>query len=139
MRKFVKRMAFLVIVCLMSCSCVFAEEMSVPEGETNVDEYVSVDYVSDYLTKSGDKALCTVKLYEKTSLSSVRGTFHLMNVNGKKVATHTAALKDKGSVFLYQHTFNISKSGKYCVKYTIKTYKAGKLKDTVTGKTNSVE
>ena len=62
-----------------------------------------------------------------------------MNVNGKKVATHTAALKDKGSVFLYQHTFNISKSGKYYVKYTIKTYKAGKLKDTVTGKTNSVE
>lgn len=104
-----------------------------------VPNYTGVSNVVSHLTQSGDAATCKLTLTRKTSLSSVHGTFNLVNRSGDVIGTDRRNLTKSGASYSYSHSFSLPKRGKYHVKYTLKVYKNGKEIDKVTGKTNTVE
>ena len=137
MRKGIVLMLSLMMVFAMSAAA-FATDQEPVITEDPIEEYSSVVRVDASLKRSGSVATSTIVVTEKVDLSSVKGTLTLVNSSGKKIASKNVTFTSHGTTFYNSTSFNLPKAGTYRVKFSIKTYKSGIFKETITGKTNSV-
>ena len=135
----IKRVALFIMVMIISSVGVisYADE-EYPVAEDPVEEYTSIESVTSNLIKSGSNAVCTITVKGKNGTDTVKGTIKLVNGLGTTVSTKSGTFSKVGPLFTYSHSFNMPSSGTYKVKYTIKTYKNGVKKETITGHTNIV-
>lgn len=136
-----KLMSLLMVVSVVvAMGCVsYADSGDDSSGTDVVANYAGVSGISSHLEKSGKDAKCTLRVMQKESLSSIHGTFKLVDGSGNVEKTDSRNLSKSGSTYKYSHSFSMPRKGKYHVKYTLKVYKNGKQIDKVTGKTNTVE
>jgi len=132
-----KRIALLlsIVMVLMLSTVAFAAEQDTVVTEEPIEEYTSVLRVSAELSKGG---ACSIGVTEKIDLDSITGTLKLVNSSGKIISTKTGTFTKHGSIFTLNKSFTLPNSGRYKVKFTLKTYKGSKFKETITGKTNTV-
>ena len=136
-----KLMSLLMVVAVVvAMGCVsYADGGEESSGPDVVANYAGVSSISSHLEKSGKEAKCTLRATQKESLSSIHGTFKLVDGSGNVEKTDSRNLSKSGATYKYNHSFSMPKKGKLHVKYTLKVYKNGKQIDKVTGKTNTVE
>ncbi len=132
-----KRIALLlsIVMVLMLSTVAFAAEQDTVVTEEPIEEYTSVLRVSAELSKGG---ACSIGVTEKIDLDSITGTLKLVNSSGKIISTKTGTFTKHGSIFTLNKSFTLPNSGRYKVKFTLKSYKGSKFKETITGKTNTV-
>lgn len=131
-------LAFTLFAVLMMTTVSFATNHETEVTGNSTIRYTSVTGVVASLRKSGSTTICDIGVTQKIPLDSVKGTLKLVDGAGKTVSTKKGTFKKNGSVFTMSKSFNLPSKGTYKVKYTLKTYKGGKLKETITGSTNSV-
>lgn len=135
----IKRVAlFIMVMIISSVGIVSYADEEYPVAEDPVEEYSSIESVTANLMKSGSNAVCSITVKGKNGTDSVKGTLKLVNGSGTTVSTKAGTFSKVGPLFSYSHSFNMPSSGTYKVKYTIKTYKNGVKKETITGYTNTI-
>lgn len=137
MKKGIVLLLSLVMVFAMSVAS-FATDQESAITDDLIEEYSSVAGIDVSLTKNGSVATSTIVVTEKVDLSSVKGTLTLVNSSGKKIASKNVTFTSHGTTFYNSTSFNLQKAGTYKVKFSIKTYKNGTYKETITGTSNSV-
>lgn len=122
--------------------------MSIPSYAINQDatvglgsqiRYTSVEHIRAELVKSGSSATCNIGVTPKSKLDSISATLNLVDASGKTISTKTGTFAKKGTIFTLSKSFKLPKSGTHKVKYTLKTYKGGRLQETIAGQTNTVK
>ena len=134
MRKRIVLLLSLTMVLMMSAVASAADQEPVVT-EDPIEEYTSVLRVSAELSKGG---ACSIGVTEKIDLDSITGTLKLVNSSGKIISTKTGTFTKHGSIFTLNKSFTLPNSGRYKVKFTLKTYKGGKFKETIPVNTNTV-
>ena len=137
MRKRIVLLLSLTMVLMMGVVA-FAADQEPVVIEDPIEEYTSVIRIDAGLSKSGSTATSNIVVTEKIDLDSVKGTLKLVNSSGTTVSTKNVTFTHHGTKFYSSTSFNLPSAGTYKVKFTIKTYKGGSLKETITGKTNSI-
>lgn len=132
-------LAFTLFAVLMMTTVSFAANHETVVNGNSTIRYTSVTGVGASLRKSGSSAICDIGVTQKIHLDSVKGTLKLVDASGKTVSTKTGTFKKNGSVFTLSKSFSLPKRGSYRVKFTLKTYKGGRLQDTISGQTNTVK
>ena len=128
-----------IVMVLMLSTVAFAAEQDTVVTEEPIDEYTSVIRIDASLSRSGSTATSNIVVTEKIDLDSIKGTLKLVNSSGTTVATKNVTFTHHGTTFYNTTSFNLSKKGTYKVKFTLKTYKNGTLKETIAGSTNTVK
>ena len=131
--------AVITLSVFFSANCLsYAQELNEPVTETPVTEYSTVSLVSANLSKHGNKAKLSMVIREKIALSSVKGTFKLINGAGDEITTVNGSFSKSGATYSYAHSFSMPKKATYHVRYVVKTYKSGNQKETLRGNSNKV-
>lgn len=137
MRKRIVLLLSLVMVLMMS-AVTFAADQEPVITEDPLEEYTSVIRIDAGLSRSGSTATSNIIVTEKIDLDSVKGTLKLVNSSGTTLSTKSVTFTHHGTKFYNSTSFNLPGSGTYKVKFTIKTYKGGTLKETISGNTNTI-
>lgn len=137
MKKIVALLLTLVLVLSLGIA-VYADELEPEINEDPIEEYTSIRTITADLTRSGSTATCYLAVTQKIDLDSITGTLKLLNSSGSTVSTKSGAFTKQGSIFTLSKSFTLPSNGTYKVKFTIKTYKNGTLKESITGNTNTV-
>lgn len=125
-------------LCLSTTVACFAKDSNKPVYGRASPNYTSVISISAVLNRYGNNAKLAISARERSSLSTITGTFKLVNSAGDVVSTTHGSLRKSGITHTYSHTFSLPKKDSYRVKYTLKTYKNGSLKETIKGTTNTI-
>lgn len=103
--------------------------------------YVTATTVTSKVVISGSKATYFAEVMPQTlnSIDSINATIKLVNGSGSVIDSKTATVSRTGAYFSISDTATLTKSGTYHVEYTLKVYKSGVLKETITGKSAGVK
>lgn len=147
-----KKILILGVAMLMSIasfgSTVYASEKAATEGcspdgnkMTAVKEqtgaitqqYVTASWITLKLSVNSGKASCTCKVKPKSgAVTSVKGTFRIINGSGHTVKTYSRSLTKTGGCFTFSQTYKLPARGTYHAKGTVTCYKNGVKKETMT-------
>lgn len=137
MKKMVAILLALVLVLSLGAT-VYASELEPEINEDPIEEYTSIRTITADLTRSGSTATCYLAVTQKIDLDSVTGTLKLLNSSGTTISTKSGTFTKQGPIYTLSKSFTLPSNGTYKVKFTIKTYKSGSLKETANGYTNTV-
>ena len=137
MKKIVALLLTLILVLSLG-SAVYATEVEPEINEDPIEEYTTIRTITANLTRSGSTATCYLAVTPKIDLDSITGTLKLLNSSGTTISTKSGTFTKSGAIYTLNKSFTLPSSGTYKVKFTIKTYKNGTLKETASGYTNTV-
>lgn len=139
MKKIFKVLITMVSIVLLSCNC-FAADLTTPVDEVVIEPVVTVDSYNVSLSLSNSNAICTVKVEPSVAqISKIVVAEQLLNKGGDVKDSYNKTITAISTRVSFCHVFKLSAHSTYHIKYSIKTYKSGKLKDSISGTSSSVK
>lgn len=102
--------------------------------ETIENYYVAAQVVKVNFSIQSGKAICTCRITPKTktSITSIKGNFKIINSAGKTVKTYDQMMEKSNNIFCFSENYKLPAKGTYYMKATMTCYKNGVKKETIT-------
>lgn len=103
-------------------------------GEVMKPNYVATQVVRTGFSIQAGKAICSCKVTPKTttSITSINGTFKIINGSGKTIKTYHQSMTKSNGLFYFSRTYALPSKGTYYMKATLNCYKNGVKQETIT-------
>lgn len=103
-------------------------------GEVMKPNYVATQVVRTGFSIRSGTAICSCKVTPKTatSITSIYGTFRIINGSGKTIKTYNQSMTKSNGSFYFSQNYSLPAKGTYYMKATLNCYKNGVKQETIT-------